>query len=83
MIYTRKLTDDGFDQACDSLDTQGEACEAYVLSQACEGCELIESYIPTVPGRAAICRGQRRHKPRNSGESITLFRLARGLLKFI
>ncbi len=36
-IYTRKSTDEGLDQAFNSLHAQREACEAYVLSQAGEG----------------------------------------------
>ena len=38
-IYTRKSSDEGLDQSFNSLDAQREACEAYVLSQACEGWE--------------------------------------------
>jgi len=36
-IYTRKSTEEGLDQAFNSLDAQWEACAAYVLSQAGEG----------------------------------------------
>jgi len=36
-IYTRKSTEEGLEQAFNSLDAQREACEAYVLSQAGEG----------------------------------------------
>ena len=36
-IYTRKSTEEGLDQAFNSLHAQREACEAYVLSQAAEG----------------------------------------------
>ena len=36
-IYTRKSSDEGLDQAFNSLDAQREACAAYVLSQASEG----------------------------------------------
>lgn len=38
-VYTRKSTDEGLDQAFNSLDAQREACEAYVLSQRHEGWE--------------------------------------------
>jgi len=38
-IYTRKSTEEGLEQAFNSLDAQREACEAYVLSQAGEGWE--------------------------------------------
>jgi site-specific DNA recombinase len=36
-IYTRKSTEEGLDQAFNSLDAQREAAEAYVRSQAHEG----------------------------------------------
>jgi len=36
-IYTRKSTEEGLDQAFNSLDAQREACEAYIRSQAHEG----------------------------------------------
>jgi len=36
-VYTRKSTDEGLDQAFNSLDAQREACEAYVTSQRHEG----------------------------------------------
>ena len=36
-IYTRKSSDEGLDQAFNSLHAQREACEAYVKSQAGEG----------------------------------------------
>jgi len=36
-IYTRKSTDEGLDQAFNSLDAQGEACAAYIASQRNEG----------------------------------------------
>ncbi|MES2288436.1 MAG: recombinase family protein [Pseudomonadota bacterium] len=39
-IYTRKSTDEGLDQAFNSLDAQREACAAYVTSQAHEGWRL-------------------------------------------
>ncbi len=38
-VYTRKSTDEGLDQAFNSLDAQREACEAYVTSQRQEGWE--------------------------------------------
>ncbi len=44
-IYTRKSTEDGLDQAFNSLDAQREACAAYILSQTHEGWEVVqESY---------------------------------------
>jgi len=36
-IYTRKSSEEGLDQAFNSLDAQREACEAYVTSQKHEG----------------------------------------------
>jgi len=44
-IYTRKSTEEGLEQAFNSLDAQREACAAYILSQAHEGWEALpESY---------------------------------------
>jgi DNA invertase Pin-like site-specific DNA recombinase len=40
-IYTRKSTEEGLDQAFNSLDAQREACAAYILSQRHEGWELV------------------------------------------
>ncbi len=40
-IYTRKSTDEGLEQAFNSLDAQYEACAAYVASQRHEGWKLI------------------------------------------
>ena len=36
-IYTRKSTEEGLDQAFNSLHAQREACESYIKSQAAEG----------------------------------------------
>jgi site-specific DNA recombinase len=36
-VYTRKSTEEGLEQAFNSLDAQREACEAFVLSQRAEG----------------------------------------------
>ncbi len=36
-IYTRKSSEEGLEQAFNSLDAKREACAAYVLSQASEG----------------------------------------------
>ena len=36
-LYTRKSSEEGLDQAFNSLDAQREACEAYVKSQRSEG----------------------------------------------
>jgi site-specific DNA recombinase len=44
-VYTRKSTDEGLEQAFNSLDAQREACAAYVLSQRHEGWQLLpETY---------------------------------------
>src|SRR6266702_3538557 len=40
-LYTRKSTEEGLDQAFNSLDAQREACAAYVKSQASLGWKLI------------------------------------------
>jgi DNA invertase Pin-like site-specific DNA recombinase len=42
-IYTRKSSEEGLDQAFNSLNAQREACEAYILSQKTEGWK----YLPT------------------------------------
>jgi DNA invertase Pin-like site-specific DNA recombinase len=43
-IYTRKSTEEGLDQAFNSLDAQREACEAYIKSQAGEGWRALPGY---------------------------------------
>ncbi len=40
-IYTRKSTEEGLDQAFNSLHAQREACEAYVKSQVGEGWKVL------------------------------------------
>ena len=40
-IYSRKSTDEGLEKECSSLDTQLEACEAYIASQRSEGWVLV------------------------------------------
>ncbi len=40
-VYTRKSTEEGLDMDFNSLDAQGEACEAYVASQKAEGWILV------------------------------------------
>jgi DNA invertase Pin-like site-specific DNA recombinase len=42
-IYTRKSSEEGLEQAFNSLDAQREACEAYIKSQAGEGWRLIKT----------------------------------------
>jgi site-specific DNA recombinase len=43
-IYTRKSSEEGLEQAFNSLDAQREACEAYVRSQKHEGWQLIRTH---------------------------------------
>ena len=40
-IYTRKSSDEGLEQAFNSLDAQREACAAFVLSQKHEGWSVL------------------------------------------
>ena len=40
-IYTRKSSEEGLEQAFNSLDAQREACEAYLRSQRHEGWTLL------------------------------------------
>ena len=42
-IYTRKSTEEGLDQAFNSLDAQREACEAYAASQRHEGLHVLDT----------------------------------------
>jgi site-specific DNA recombinase len=37
-IYTRKSSEEGLEQAFNSLDAQREACQAFILSQKALGC---------------------------------------------
>lgn len=43
-IYTRKSTEEGLEQAFNSLDAQRDACAAYILSQTHEGWELVNEH---------------------------------------
>lgn len=43
-IYTRKSTEEGLEQAFNSLDAQREACAAYVLSQKHEGWNVLPAH---------------------------------------
>lgn len=43
-IYTRKSTEEGLDQAFNSLDAQREACEAFAKSQAHEGWKVLPEH---------------------------------------
>ena len=40
-IYTRKSTEEGLDQACNSLQAQRDAAQAYIASQQAQGWELL------------------------------------------
>jgi DNA invertase Pin-like site-specific DNA recombinase len=40
-VYTRKSTEEGLEQAFNSLDAQREACEAFIASQRSEGWVLV------------------------------------------
>ncbi len=42
-VYTRKSSEEGLDQAFNSLDAQREACEAYIKSQTHEGWRLVRT----------------------------------------
>jgi site-specific DNA recombinase len=42
-VYTRKSSEEGLEQAFNSLHAQREACEAYILSQRHEGWSAIDS----------------------------------------
>ena len=42
-IYTRKSSEEGLDQAFNSLDAQREACAAYIASQRHQGWQLVET----------------------------------------
>ncbi|WP_395685912.1 recombinase family protein [Aestuariivirga sp.] len=43
-IYTRKSSEEGLEQAFNSLDAQREACEAYIKSQKHEGWALLPDF---------------------------------------
>src|SRR5258706_7587318 len=43
-VYTRKSSEEGLDQAFNSLDAQREACEAFILSQRHEGWKLLPAH---------------------------------------
>jgi site-specific DNA recombinase len=42
-VYTRKSTEEGLEQAFNSLHAEREACEAYIKSQAHEGWKLVKT----------------------------------------
>ena len=60
-VYTRKSSEEGLEQAFNSLHAQREACEAYIRSQQGEGWRLIETaYDDGAPHRPGIDRRARR-----------------------
>ena len=42
-IYTRKSSEEGLEQAFNSLDAQREACAAFILSQKHEGWTVLHA----------------------------------------
>src|SRR5512146_2681594 len=42
-VYTRKSSEEGFEQEFNSLHAQREACEAFIRSQAGEGWRLVKA----------------------------------------
>ena len=44
-IYTRKSTDEGLEQAFNSLDAQREACAAFIQSQKHEGWTVVADAV--------------------------------------
>jgi site-specific DNA recombinase len=42
-VYTWKSSEEGLEQAFNSLDAQREACEAYIKNQAHEGWKLVKT----------------------------------------
>jgi len=42
-VYTRKSSEEGLDQAFNSLDAQRESCEAFIRSQKHEGWTLVST----------------------------------------
>ena len=55
-IYTRKSSDEGLDQAFNSLDAQREACAAYILSQASEGWTALPAIYDDGGGAVSLTR---------------------------
>ena len=52
-IYTRKSSDEGLEQAFNSLDAQREACAAFILSQRHEGWTVLPTCMMTAAFPAA------------------------------
>ena len=43
-IYTRKSSEEGLEQEFNSLDAQGESCQAYIISQKAEGWSPVKEH---------------------------------------
>jgi hypothetical protein len=67
-IYTRKSSEEGLEQAFNSLDAQREACAAYILSQKHEGWTVLPA-SQTTSRRAKAGRVARR-RDRHTSPSI-------------
>src|SRR5215471_12322208 len=63
-IYTRKSSDEGLEQAFNSLDAQREACTAYILSQKHEGWTVLPAQYDDGPA------GRHRGKPDRCGRRL-------------
>ena len=66
-IYTRKSSEEGLEQAFNSLDAQREACAAFILSQKHEGWTVLPTlyddggFSGGTMDRPALQRAPRRH----------------------
>jgi len=77
-VYTRKSSEEGLEQAFNSLDAQRETCEAYILSQKHEGWVVLPQMYDDggISGgtldRPALKRPARRHRrrPRRHGGGL-------------
>jgi hypothetical protein len=56
-IYTRKSSEEGLEQAFNSLDAQREACAAFIASQKHEGWTVLLLSERAQSGKEAIVRG--------------------------
>ena len=59
-IYTRKSSEEGLEQAFNSLDAQREACAAFILSQKHEGWTVVPALSCLASRPALSPRGLRR-----------------------
>jgi DNA invertase Pin-like site-specific DNA recombinase len=58
-VYTRKSTEEGLQQEFNSLDAQRESAEAYIRSQAHEGCCSWTTTTTMVASPVGIWSGRR------------------------